>query len=66
MKITFKRMIKNIILTLILLISMCFYIYVIDYLNDLGKIVAFIIFFAIIIVWGIFCDWSKIFRINND
>ena len=61
-----KRMIKNISLTLMLVISLCFYVYIVDSLNDLGKIVAFMVFVAIIIIWSLFCDWSKVFDIDDN
>lgn len=54
------KTIKNISLTLLLIISMCFYIYIVDYLNDFGKIIAFILFTSICYSWMFFCDWSKI------
>lgn len=61
-----KRMIKNISLTLMLVISLCFYVYIVDSLNDLGKIIAFMVFVAIITIWSLFCDWSKIFDVDDN
>lgn len=54
------KTIKNISLTLLLIISMCFYVYIVDYFTDFGKTIAFMLFISICYGWMFLCDWSKI------